>query len=600
MIAAIVEGGSTPGLINYLVGPGRSNEHSSQHLVAGSGVIMRRWGDWEQLTSSQGYEIAKYVDSYMNENGARPVGNVRRFNHETGRREVVGESPTHVWHCSLSLSPDEDPLSDAQWQKIADDFMRELGFTGADGKAPCRWAAIRHGQSKSGGDHIHIVANIVREDGTRWSNWQDQRRAGRACNKLEHRYGLRVLESREHARGARADSAQDLRASERRQERATDRARLEGRVRAAAVGARSEADFVRRLRDYGVRARPRFESGRTDVVVGYSVALHSYDDTARVQWYGGGRLARDLTLPRLRARWEDTPDSADRAVRAWQHAWRGDTPRTPAHRKSAARDVRTRTPGTGDWQARTAALRTYRERLRGIDASDPVALADATRDISGMLSAQALARADVRERELLDRAARAVGRHAQTHARPAPPRPVPDAIMLATQAASIALVTDPQAAQTLLAIEMMQLVRSLAALYDQEQQTNTARMILADTAEAFALINREEVRPLGDRRLQMATASQTAQHASSTVDGAGSGGAVRRDVPAHTIPAASRTDSNSGRTVSEGMERTRRIFELAAGMPAGQQPKQPPATSSDSPEQRPPKQTQARRTDRRL
>ena len=38
----------------------------------------------------------------------------------------------------------------------------------------------------------------------------------------------------------------------------TDREELEHRVRAAAVAARDEADFVRRLGEAGVRARPRF------------------------------------------------------------------------------------------------------------------------------------------------------------------------------------------------------------------------------------------------------------------------------------------------------------------------------------------------------
>ena len=44
MIAAIGEGGNSAGLMQYLVGPGRANEHTSPHLVAGSEVIMRRWG----------------------------------------------------------------------------------------------------------------------------------------------------------------------------------------------------------------------------------------------------------------------------------------------------------------------------------------------------------------------------------------------------------------------------------------------------------------------------------------------------------------------------------------------------------------------------
>lgn len=36
MIAAINEGGNSAGLMQYLVGPGRANEHTRPHLVAGS------------------------------------------------------------------------------------------------------------------------------------------------------------------------------------------------------------------------------------------------------------------------------------------------------------------------------------------------------------------------------------------------------------------------------------------------------------------------------------------------------------------------------------------------------------------------------------
>ena len=39
MIAHIVEGGNTVGLMVYLAGPGRANEHEAQHLVAGDDIM---------------------------------------------------------------------------------------------------------------------------------------------------------------------------------------------------------------------------------------------------------------------------------------------------------------------------------------------------------------------------------------------------------------------------------------------------------------------------------------------------------------------------------------------------------------------------------
>ena len=155
MIAAINEGGNSAGLMQYLVGPGRANEHTRPHLVAGSDVIMRRWGSWEALSPAQGFEIARFVDQFMTETGTRSMGKRRVFNAQTGKREVIeGPVANHVWHCSLSLSPREAAQGDEQWQRIARDFADRMGFTGADGKAPCRWVAVHHGPAKNGGDHI--------------------------------------------------------------------------------------------------------------------------------------------------------------------------------------------------------------------------------------------------------------------------------------------------------------------------------------------------------------------------------------------------------------------------------------------------------------
>ena len=62
MMPNIVQGGNTGGLMRYLVGPGRANEHVRPHLVAGSGSIMRKWGDWEELSEAQAGEISERLD----------------------------------------------------------------------------------------------------------------------------------------------------------------------------------------------------------------------------------------------------------------------------------------------------------------------------------------------------------------------------------------------------------------------------------------------------------------------------------------------------------------------------------------------------------
>jgi hypothetical protein len=79
---------------------------------------------------------------------------------------------------------------------------------------------------------------------------------------------------------------------------------LRRHVITAAGGASSEQEFFSRLRAAGVLVHKRFSERDPSEVTGYAVALpvHTTRDGGPV-WYGGGKLAVDLTLPRLRARW---------------------------------------------------------------------------------------------------------------------------------------------------------------------------------------------------------------------------------------------------------------------------------------------------------
>ena len=473
MIPNIVTGGDTGGLMRYLVGPGRANEHENPHVIAGSRDIVRKWGDWETISISQASEIATRLDAYMHETGTFPTGKARRFNPATGAVEWNGEiEANHVWHCSLSLSPEEAALGDEVWGRIASDFMSEMGFSGTDGKAPCRWVAIHHGSAKNGGDHIHIAATIVREDGTKWSPWYDQRRAQKACNVLEHRYGLLVVESREHARGSRCDSAAAQNAAKRAGTSRTDRAVLEERLRAAATAAASEADFVRRARRLGVRLHPRFASGRIDIVVGYSAALRT-ENGQQTRWWGGGRIARDLTLTQLRTRWQDTPSSALEAV----EAWKGHYPK--------------RAPYDGPlWQDRLRALEHFRTHLDRLSPTDHVGLANAAADIAGLLHAQAITARTTGGRDMLERAAVQVGRCAQLKTRPADKRLVDVGARMASDLAlSIAAATNPRMAAIALAHATVDLVHTIAELHEAAGQAATAAAIERDARAMYERAN---------------------------------------------------------------------------------------------------------------
>lgn len=108
MMPNIVRGDRMAGLMTYLAGPGRSNEHTEPHLVAGDPAMMA-WHDDAELSRDAALAIARHLD--------RP-----RKAYEV---EVNGG---HVWHCSLSLRADEGALSDEKWNEIANDFVKAMGF----------------------------------------------------------------------------------------------------------------------------------------------------------------------------------------------------------------------------------------------------------------------------------------------------------------------------------------------------------------------------------------------------------------------------------------------------------------------------------------
>jgi hypothetical protein len=156
-----------------------------------------------------------------------------------------------------------------------------------------------------------------------------------------------------------------------------DRLLLARTVRGVAAAADSEADFVARLRDQGVRVRPRYGKGGKNEVAGYSAAMPNRRYAESV-WFGGGKLSRDLTLPRLRERWLDGPDQRRQAITAWWQS-AGTLPVPAVPRVPAAYDKNT-------WIAATEVLAEIREQLLAVPANDHATWAGVAREVSGILS----------------------------------------------------------------------------------------------------------------------------------------------------------------------------------------------------------------------
>lgn len=478
MMPNVTRGSKTVGLMVYLVGGGRSNEHSEPHLVAGDPTVTAWLGDDE-----------------LDRNAAVGIG---RDLEQPARVHGVEVAQGHVWHCSLSLHEREGLLSDEKWSQIAQELVDEMGFSHReqDGevlRSGCRWVAVRHGRSTGGNDHIHVVVSLVREDGTKANVWQDRPRVQKICGLLEAKYGLEVLDSRQAERGGRGEKPAEREIAQRegRPEAAT--AVLARTVRACATAALDEAEFVRLLRGEKLWVRPRFAAGRSDVVSGYSVALQPAKGTPAV-WYGGGRLGKDLTLPQLRKSWPSSPQAAGAAVGEWSAAM-GRAEQPPA----AAPEIDAAT-----WQQAEAELVELCQQLRDVPLEEGSTWAHAARDASGVFAAWSL-RVERRPGALAC-ASDVLARSAQVRSRDLHHRParMPSSRTAARAMRFAETGGHGAAAEALL---FRQVSATMRAVYDMHQARGDAQ-----TAANIARMVRDELRPF-ETALQQASVPDEARDA---------------------------------------------------------------------------------------
>lgn len=372
MIAKIsaTRSGSPGGFVSYLFGPGKKNEHLDPHTVGGSVHY-----------PGAGTEVRGQV-----------IADLQLPKTLWPKVEFPGG---HIWHVALSIDSSEGRLPDAKWERIAHDYMHEMKLDDP-AKAPLRWTAVHHGASAEGHDHIHIVANLIREDGTKASIWKDQVRSQAIIANLEQVHGLKVLQARHAKVGAGSVPYTDKEAGKAfRTERPIERVELERKVRAAATTAQTEADFVKLLRADRVAVRPYPKSG---AVTGYSAALLSpTNEPGRP--FAGGELARDLTLPRLRGSWPDAGGSRAAAEAEWR---RGGSPvkSPPVKVLVGAAEVE-------------QAVRVLHALETDLHLAGPAEFAELSQDLAGVTAAAAKV-APVKQRVELAKASREIGGWAGT------------------------------------------------------------------------------------------------------------------------------------------------------------------------------------------
>ena len=279
MIGKVLRGTDARRLLYYLYGPGKANEHTDPHLVAG------------------------FADPAELEPERRPSGapDLRRLAGLMAQPLAALAIPGYdkpVWHCSVRAAPEDRVLADAEWAQVASAIMHRTGLAPQGDDLGVRWVAVRHAA-----DHVHLVATLARQDGTRPKVWNDFYCVREACQEAERWFGLRRTAPADRTAARRATRAETEQAA-RRGWGEPPRVTLRREVCTAAAGAAAEQNFFDRLRQSGVLVRLRHSVTTPGEVTGYAVGLPQH--TARdggVIWYGGGKLAPDLTLPKLRTRW---------------------------------------------------------------------------------------------------------------------------------------------------------------------------------------------------------------------------------------------------------------------------------------------------------
>jgi hypothetical protein len=338
VIAKVVHGYRPAGLLRYLFGPGRVEEHENPRVVASwdGAPFLHQPGklgsvnldgervepgafdfDLGPLTTTM-QEVAQLAglplsnppaispewEARVREDTVPPDAPVwlRHYQYDARTKAVVLR-PGHVWHTPVRLHPGDPTLSDGQWEHIAQRLMEATGIH----QAGCRWIAVRHAD-----DHIHLMAVLVSENtGKPFTPFRDWVNLREECRRLEEESGL-VRTAPIDRTAAPASTRAEMAKAERLGRSVTAREQLRRAVAQVAAGARRGAEFLADLRQEGLAPETMVDAA--GVVCGYTVTLPG-EVTANGESvrYPGGALAPDLTWPKLTMRWTSTDPVAEPA-----------------------------------------------------------------------------------------------------------------------------------------------------------------------------------------------------------------------------------------------------------------------------------------------
>lgn len=167
---------------------------------------------------------------------AREFGQIRRL------RPTLGKAVLHV---SLSAAPGET-VTDEQWRGIAKRYIDGMDLDQS------QYCVIKHSDTEH--EHVHIIANRIRFDGTVVSDSHDYKRQEQIMREVEKEFGLlRVAPSIEAERKAPTKGEIELAV---RTGESSIKQRLQQICDGAAKDCKSYTEYQERLEAFGVEVVP--------------------------------------------------------------------------------------------------------------------------------------------------------------------------------------------------------------------------------------------------------------------------------------------------------------------------------------------------------
>jgi hypothetical protein len=132
MIGKVLRGQRVQGLLRYLYGPGKNEEHINPRIIAG----FRSPAELEPGIRDDGRLDFGRLDGLL----TQPLALLGKRNYRKP-----------VWHLPVRTAPEDPVLTDQQWAQIAADIMAVTGLAPTGDDDAVRWIAVRHAD-----DHIHM------------------------------------------------------------------------------------------------------------------------------------------------------------------------------------------------------------------------------------------------------------------------------------------------------------------------------------------------------------------------------------------------------------------------------------------------------------